>query len=66
MSAISVWMRCNGCGSEAPILLHSPVELSTIETTVERIAMREGWKVRTPAGRPKVQICPNCVKEGRI
>lgn len=66
MSAISVWMKCEGCGYEDSILIHSPVELEALDITVERMAMRCGWKIRTPAGKPKVQICPTCAKEGRI
>lgn len=66
MSAISVWMKCNGCGCENSILLRSPVQLDTLEITVERLAMKQDWKIRTPAGKPKVQICPKCAKEGKI
>lgn len=66
MSAISVWMRCDGCGAEGSILLHSPIDLLSIDLTVDRLALREGWVIRRPAGKPPVQICPACHKEGRL
>ena len=66
MSAISVWMKCDGCGAEGSILLHSPIDLLSIDLTVDRLALREGWVIRRPAGKPPVQVCPVCHKEGKI
>ena len=66
MSAISVWLKCTGCQTEDSVILYSPVELSMIDLNVDRLAMRKGWKVRRPASKPPVQICPKCSKEGKI
>ncbi len=66
MSAISVWLKCAGCGVEDSVLLRSPIEFDKVETSIERQAMGMGWKIRTPASKPPVQICPKCSKEGKI
>lgn len=66
MSAISVWLKCAGCGIEDSVLLRSPITFDSIEIEVERQATKNGWKIRTPASKPPVQICPKCSKEGKI
>lgn len=66
MSAISIWLKCDGCKCDGSVLLHSPIDFESIEVTVDRLAMREGWVIRRPAGKPPVQICPACHKEGRL
>lgn len=66
MSAISIWLKCDGCKCDGSVLLHSPIDFESIEVTVDRLAMREGWVIRRPAGKPPVQICPACHKEGKV